>query len=58
MKCIGSFVNPVLKGHMPTDIIESYLNIVGTQFLITIPLRIGAESLLPNTTDKYLNMDN
>lgn len=56
MNCLGSFVNPILKGHMPTDIIKSYLKIIGTQYLLAIPLKIGGETWLPNTTADFLDI--
>jgi hypothetical protein len=53
---IGSFINPVSKGYIPTKIINSNLNIIGTQYMIIIPLTESAERNLPNKTDDFLSI--
>jgi hypothetical protein len=51
---IGAYMNPVTKMIAPSKIIESKLNICGTQYLIMFPLTETASKLIPSTTEDFI----
>jgi hypothetical protein len=51
---IGAYMNPVSKTFSPPRILDSNLNLLGTQYMILIPLMKDAVDTLPKTAEDFL----
>jgi hypothetical protein len=54
---LGAYMNPVHKAATPSKLMERYLEVEGTQYMIIIPLSDVALSEIPESTELFMELE-